>query len=103
MQSLQFLFGKNLNDAKLEIKPGKIYLDLATNELYYDDPSGIDVEKHNKIIDTATLIYNITETVTFPSMSGEDDDIPGGSGHLPGSPTSVLGVAVLGTMILGNA
>lgn len=108
VQLLQFLFGKNLKDSNVEIKPGKMYLDLETKELYYDDPSGEDTVNHNKIIDTATLIYSITDTVTItiPSTgdgSGDPGDTGGGSGdNNSSSITAKLGVAVLGTMKLGS-
>lgn len=104
VQLLQFLFGKNLKDSNVEIKPGKMYLDLETKELYYDDPSGVDTANHNKIIDTATLIYSITDTVTISIPStGDGSGDPGGSGdNNSSSITAKLGVAVLGTMKLGS-
>lgn len=107
VQLLQFLFGKNLKDSNVEIKPGKMYLDLETKELYYDDPSGEDTANHNKIIDTATLIYSITDTVTItiPSTgdgSGDPGDTGGSGDNSSSSITAKLGVAVLGTMKLGS-
>ncbi len=92
---LKFLYGENLKDKSVAIVPGTIYLDVATGELYFDDPTKVDIEKHNKIIDTATLIYTIEESVTFPSVGDEDADVPGGI------TSAKLGAAILGAMILG--
>lgn len=97
---LKFLYGENLKDKSVAIVPGTIYLDVATGELYFDDPTQNDIEKHNKIIDTATLIYTIEESVTFPSAGDEDTNVPGGD-NAGGSTSAKLGVAILGTMILG--
>lgn len=82
------------------IQPGTIYLDVATGELFFDDPRA-SKQIHNKIIDTATLIYTVIgDNLTYPSTGSEDEDIPGVNS---GSGTSAaLGVAVLGTMVLGS-
>lgn len=83
--------------------------------MYYDDPSQANVDKHHKVIDAATLIYTISESISFPSKGNEDTNVPGGSGFIPGSgsggntpggdlaggATAKLGMAILGTMILG--
>lgn len=100
---LKFLYGNDLKNKSVAVAPGTIYLDVATGELFYDDPSEIDTENHNKIIDTATLTYSVSGrvTVAFPF---EDDENPGGGsgGDLDGGATSAkLGIAVLGTMVLG--
>lgn len=91
---LQFLFGKNFEEKSLTVKPGTFYLDTEKKELWFDDPSATSSE-HNKVIDTATLIYEVTETITFAgeSDSGDNSDATN---------TAVLGVAVLGTMTLGT-
>ena len=39
------------------VKAGTLYLDLATKELYFDDPSGTQ-KTHQKVIDAATLLYS---------------------------------------------
>ena len=83
--ALQFLHGKNIKTVNPAVKPGPIYLDTGTNELWFDDPNASS-SVHNKIIDAATLIYTIESTVLFPSES---------------STSAVLGTAVLGTMVLG--
>lgn len=97
-----------MKDKTLEVKPGTIYLDIATGELYYDDPSQINTDKHHKVIDAATLIYTISESISFPSKGNEDTNVPGGNGFIPGSggdvtggTTAKLGMAILGTMVLG--
>ena len=98
------MYGKNLKDSNKEILPGTIYLDLATNEFFYDDPTG-EKQVHEKIIDTATLIYTIVgESLTYPSPGSEDEDIPGvgGGENAGGTSSAVLGIAVLGTMKLGT-
>lgn len=80
-----------------------MYLDLETKELYYDDPSGEDTANHNKIIDTATLIYSITDTVTMTIPStGDGSGDPGDGDNSSSTVTAVLGKAVLGTMKLGS-
>jgi hypothetical protein len=105
LRLLNFLYGENLlGKANSTFKPGTIYLDVTTGELFFDDPSKETVTKHNKIIDTETLIYVLDDespTVTFPSTGDEDASIPGG-GALGGSTSAVLGTAILGTMILGT-
>lgn len=104
-----------MKDKTLEVKPGTIYLDIATGELYYDDPSQINIDKHHKVIDAATLIYTISESISFPSKGNEDTNVPGGNEFIPGSGsggndsggdvtggiTAKLGMAILGTMVLG--
>ena len=75
---------------------------METKELYYDDPSGEDTDNHNKIIDTATLIYSITDTVTMTIPSGTENGDPGDSGgdSSSSSTTALLGVAVLGLSLI---
>lgn len=48
------------------VKPGTLYLDLTTKELYFDDPSGT-TQSHQKVIDASTLLYNTT--TTFPTSN----------------------------------
>lgn len=90
MAILKFLHGKNFKDATSSFQPGTFYLDTETGEMWFDDPSSSTTD-HSKIIDTDTLIYNITETIEW-------------NGGAPSSSTSaVLGTAVLGTMVLGKS
>jgi hypothetical protein len=56
MSKLQFLYGDQLMSKNTAIKPGTLYLDCTTNELYFDDPSGKQ-QLHQKVIDAATLLY----------------------------------------------
>ena len=67
------------------IQEGSLILLTDTNELYYDS-----AEEHIRIIDSGTLIYEISESVTFPSASAST------------ATTAALGVAVLGKMVLGQ-
>jgi hypothetical protein len=107
---LQFLFGKNLTSKEIDVKPGTFYLDVETKELFFDDPSNTS-SGHNKVIDTGTLIYKVTETITFSpsddtgsgdSDTGSGDSDTGSGDSETGSTSAVLGVAVLGTMTLGT-
>ena len=98
MNFLKFLFGKDLETKNPTVQPGTIYLDTAKNELWFDDPSNTS-STHNKVIDTATLIYKVTSTITFPSDGSDFEE--GGSDN-SSSATAVLGQAVLGTMTLGT-
>lgn len=106
MSILQFLFGKNL-DKNVSLKPGTFYLDLEKNELWFDDPSNVSTE-HNKIIDTATLIYKIESSIQYPAADGsdnagsEDDDLEFDDA-VTGGASAVLGIGVLGTMVLGTS
>lgn len=105
--SLQFLYGKNLQDKDIEVRKGRIYLDIETGELYYDNPDPSAASNvHNKIIDSATLIYTVSETVEYLTPGSEDTPIPEGDGSNAGGSSSAatakLGYAILGTMILGK-
>lgn len=66
--------------------------------MFYDAPDVEDATNgaHTKIIDTATLIYTITESISFPSSGG------GGGDNDSGSTSAKLGVAILGSMKLGQ-
>lgn len=103
--TLQFLYGKNLQEKDIAVKRGRFYLDVETGELYYDNPDPAAASDiHNKIIDSATLIYTVSEIVDFPSSGSEDDPISGGDGSNEGSTYSaVLGTAKLGYMKLGQS
>lgn len=81
-------------DKNVEVKPGTFYLDVETKELFFDDPSNSS-SQHNKVIDTGTLIYRVTEKITFPADGSDFDD----NGN---STSAVLGIAVLGSMTLGS-
>lgn len=50
MNEIKFLHGKNL-DETTAINAGTIYLDIATNELWYDDPSGEKTSGHIRLFD----------------------------------------------------
>lgn len=90
MAKIRFLHGRNLNDS-INIVPGTFYLDLATRELWYDDPADTSSTQHNKIIDIETLVYTVDE-----------DTITWDPGAADNSGTSAkLGVAILGKMVLG--
>jgi hypothetical protein len=89
LQQIKFLYGNNLSK-ETPFTAGTVYLDLATGELYFDAPNA-ETGDHAKVIDSATLIYTITESISFPSSGGEDS----------GSTSAKLGVAVLGSMKLG--
>lgn len=65
-----------------------MYLDTHLGEMWYDDPSDT-LTKHAKVIDRKTLVYSIEDSFEYP---GE---------ILAGETSAVLGVAKLGTMILG--
>ena len=95
MAILQFLYGKNLKQINPTFTPGTVYLDTETGEMWFDDPSNT-LTTHAKVIDTATLIYSIEETFEFP---GEGSSIP----EIPSGNTSAkLGIAILGSMVLGQ-
>lgn len=103
MPMIKFLYGSNLSKTTTPLTPGVFYLDVETKELFYDDPRKkinefTEDDDHIKIVDTATLIYEISESITFPSTEDEEDE-PSDTG----TNTAVLGVAILGTMILGKS
>lgn len=52
MADLQFRYGKNLSDSTA-FSAGHIYLDTATNELWYDDPKA-STKKHVRLFNNAT-------------------------------------------------
>lgn len=85
MAVLAFKYGQNLTDS-IPFVSGTIYLDINTGEFWFDDPSSAE-KKHQKVIDTDTLIYEIDKTVEWGSA---------------GNTTAKLGLAVLGTMVLGT-
>lgn len=87
MAILKFLYGQNLKTANPTFEPGAIYVDTATGEMWFDDPSNT-ITTHTKIIDTETLLYEpVGELIDFVEAAG--------------GTTAKLGVAVLGTMVLG--
>lgn len=104
--SLNFLYGKNLISSNIDFQAGTIYLDTATQELFFDDPDPeATVKDHKKIIDTSTLIYIAEQSeITFPSTGGDEDaaipDLPNTGGNI--TTTARLGSAKLGYMILGQ-
>ena len=83
---LRFLQGQNLREKNVAFQPGTIYLDTATKEMWFDDPSQTTM-RHQKIVDLDTLVYLIEETVQFNPVVDND--------------AGSLGMAVLGTMIIG--
>lgn len=64
--------------------------------MFFDAPNIEDAESgaHTKIIDTATLIYTVSKSISFPSS--------GGGGSDAGPTSAKLGVAILGSMKLGT-
>lgn len=104
--TLQFLYGKNLQKKDIAVQKGRFYLDIETGELFYDNPDPTTASNiHNKIIDSATLIYTVSDVVSFPSSGLEDSPIPGGDGTDEGvtsMATATLGIARLGYMKLGQ-
>lgn len=87
MAILKFLYGQNFKTANPTFSPGTMYVDTATGEMWFDDPSNT-ITTHTKIIDTATLLYEpIGDLIDYPAASG--------------ATTAKLGTAVLGTMVLG--
>ena len=56
MTQIKFLYGQNLTSANAAVVPGAMYIDTATKELWFDDPSNV-IKTHTKIIDTDTLLY----------------------------------------------
>lgn len=92
MPNIRFLYGKNLS-TETPIKPGTFYLDLETNELWFDNPSDISITQHNKIIDSKTLVYAMdADMITY-----DPDILEEGSSNN----TAKLGIAILGKMMLG--
>lgn len=103
--TLSFLYGKNLQEKEVAIQRGRFYLDTETGELYYDNPDPAAANDiHNKIIDSATLIYTVSEIIEFPSTGSEDDPISGGDGSndTTSTTTAKLGTAIIGYMKLGQ-
>lgn len=90
MATLKFLHGKDFITKVLALQPGTFYLDTETGELWFDDPSNT-LTDHKKIIDTKTLIYSIDNSFEFSGEFAEG-----------GVTTAKLGVAVLGSMVLGT-
>lgn len=88
MAVVTFKYGKSLTSS-IPFVPGTVYLDIDTGEFWFDDPSSAE-KKHQKVIDTDTLIYKIDRTVDW------------GSTPNAGGATAKLGLAVLGTMVLGT-
>lgn len=75
MPQLQFLYGENLKTKNLKFLSGTIYLDTATNELFFDDPTALN-NNRIKMVDTDTFLYSVEgDNLTFPSSGSEDMDI----------------------------
>lgn len=87
MAILKFLYGKNLS-SKTPFEAGTVYLDLATNEFWFDAPG--EASEHKKIIDTDTLLFSVAGSMTLS---------PEGSALA----SARLGVAKLGSMVLGSS
>ena len=103
MPQIKFLYGRSLAERQksedatqhIPFSAGTLYFDIETGEMYFDAPDGnATASGHTKVIDSATLIYTISESISFPSEGGED-------GPVSGSTSAKLGVAVLGSMKLG--
>lgn len=96
---LQFLFGKNLNNS-VSLKPGTFYLDVEKNELWYDDPDPSNtLTEHKKVIDIDTLIAKDLTSITYPSEGSEDAALD----FAASGTSAVLGIAILGSAILGTS
>lgn len=101
MSVLTFKYGKNLTDSTPFIA-GTIFLDIETGELFYDDPTA-EKQSHQKIIDSNTLIYHITETIMSDGTIIEGTDAPPtGDTESSSGTTAILGQAILGKMLLGT-
>lgn len=100
MSVLTFKYGKNLTDSTPFIA-GTIFLDIETGELFYDDPTA-EKQSHQKIIDSNTLIYHITETIMSDGTIIEGTEEPPTGDSSSSNTTSILGQAILGTMLLGT-
>lgn len=87
MAVLKFLYGNNLS-SKTPYEAGTIYLDLATNEFWFDAPG--ESSGHKKIIDSDTLLFSVAGSMSF---SPESSAIA----------SAKLGVARLGSMVLGSS
>lgn len=94
MSILKFLVGTDFIKKTIDFKPGSIYLDSSTGEMWYDDPKGV-LNEHSKIVDLDTLVYQKIETIEIA-----DDLIPGLSTE---STTARLGFSILGKMKLGQS
>ena len=103
MSVLTFKYGKKLTDTTPFVA-GTIFLDLETGELFYDDPAA-EKSIHQKIIDTNTLTYWIESTIMDDGsiVEGGTEPPDGDSGvNDSSSTTAKLGMAILGTMLLGT-
>ena len=101
MSVLTFKYGKNLTDETPFIA-GTIFLDIETGELFFDDPTA-GKQSHQKIIDSNTLIYHITETIMSDGTIVEGTDTPpSGDDTNTSGVTAILGTAILGQMRLGS-
>lgn len=103
MSVLTFKYGKNLTDSTPFIA-GTIFLDIETGELFYDDPTA-GKQIHQKIIDSNTLIYHITETIMSDGTIIEGTEQPPSgddSTNNASGTTAILGQAILGKMLLGT-
>jgi hypothetical protein len=108
MPVLTFKYGKNLTESTPFIA-GTLYLDIETGEMFYDDPTSNTI-KHQKIVDTNTLLYWVEETVmsdgtivpgtTLPPV-GEGNGSSGGNNDQSNT-SAKLGIAILGSMLLGT-
>jgi hypothetical protein len=68
MSELKFLHGKNL-DEKHPISQGTFYLDLEKNELWYDDPSGVNTTNHIRLFDGVfTDIYQRFDDINYKKI-----------------------------------
>lgn len=86
MAVLTFKYGKGLTDSTPFV-PGTVYLDIESGEFWFDDPTS-EKTAHQKIIDIDTITYKIDKTSEW--------------GAAATGATAKLGIAILGTMVLGT-
>lgn len=89
MSLLRILSGNDFVNKTLNFQPGTIYLDSASGEMWFDDPTALLTE-HKKIIDSETLIYKIEETIDTDAFNDSSNN------------SAVLGIGILGSMMLGH-
>lgn len=70
MSEIKFLHGKNL-DASTAITAGTFYLDTATNELWYDDPSGENADGHIRLFDELLKDIRLENKITVQLGEGQ--------------------------------
>ena len=120
MAELKFLHGKNVRNIST-IKPGAFYLDTAANELWYDDPAGPEGGQHILLFDSyfqdietiqrfLSLVrgdqnlpdYSLFVDVNNIVVTTLNKELPPASDPSTSATSAKLGIAVLGSMVLGS-